>query len=274
MIYGSNDIKKRLYEVANLFDRKAKETIIFENFGKHILEINFILKNLKYNGRILDIGGGLGINLMCLRKLIGQTVELCLIDQFEEYTDDNRMGSSDIGLELMRDSKISLINQDFWKYPKLPYDSDHFDIITCFDVIEHLPSHPLKLFGEIKRVLKTNGVFIFGAPNAISLHRRFKLLLGIHPYMPFDAWCGEKYFQHYREYTPNEFRCLLDMSGFNHLETILSDEPSATRAYNNYHNGKHNKLSFIAVVLYIYFFLEKLLPRMRQSVYCIARKFV
>lgn len=272
MNYSKGDVAKTLCETAELFNNKAKDTILLENKGKHLLEINLILKHIENKSKILDVGGGVGVNLICLRKLHEINIELYLIDQFEEYNENNRMGSSDDGLNILQDAKACVKKQNFIDNPIFPYPSNFFDVITCFDVIEHLPNNPLKLFGEIKNKLKHDGILIVGVPNAVSFHRRMKLLMGKHPYIPFDEWCLERYYNHYREYSIHELPKMLAMAGFNVVETISSEEPIATMARSRYHNRQHALFSGISFALYINYFFEKLLPEMRQSIYCIAQK--
>lgn len=47
------------------------------------------------------------------------------------------------------------------------FPDDHFDIITLFEVIEHL-TEPLDLVSEIRRILKPGGVLLIGTGNADS----------------------------------------------------------------------------------------------------------
>ena len=273
--YSKKEIVNIINSVADLFGKPAQNTILSENAGKHLLELGLILRRLEdfqAPVRILDVGGGMGINLICLRRLIGKEIKLSLIDQFEEYDDHNRMGNAAIGNRILRESGISVINQNFMDDPKFPFHAESFDIITCFDVIEHLPSHPLRLFQEIKNVLTNNGVFIVGVPNAVSLHRRIKLLSGKHPYMPFDEWCQDKYFQHYREYSGSEMMKLLAMTGFIAEKTFLSLEPLATMAKNRYHSRHYKGFSLVSILLFLLYLLEKPLPNLRHTVYCVSKK--
>lgn len=45
-----------------------------------------------------------------------------------------------------------------------PFENQSFDVITCFEVIEHLPSHEL-LLSEARRLLKPDGVFLVSTPD-------------------------------------------------------------------------------------------------------------
>ena len=46
----------------------------------------------------------------------------------------------------------------------LPLASDSVDVVTCFEVIEHVP-HPLKVLAEVQRVLRQGGLFIVSTPD-------------------------------------------------------------------------------------------------------------
>ncbi|NQT72528.1 MAG: methyltransferase domain-containing protein [Chloroflexi bacterium] len=266
------EISQALYHVSNTFGQSAKDTILYENHGKHVYEIDMILSHMEESSRLLDLGGGLGVNLLCIRQLLGSSVELHLVDRFDEYTEHNRMGTHNVGLELMEKAGISITNQDFWTNPNLPYTGNYFDIVTCFDVVEHLPGHPLTMLREISRIINRRGIFILGGPNSVSLTKRAKLLFGRHPYSPFSLWCSDQYFSHYREYSQDEYRFLLNTSGFQHIKTTLTPEPSATRARTRFFNGKRHGLSTITLSFYCIYILEKLFTPLREGIYCSARK--
>ena len=263
----TKEISLKLQEVAGLFSQVARETILGDNFKKHVLEVDMLLKKSQQGDTILDVGGGMGVNLLCLRRL-NPTLELHLIDRFEEYTEENRMGPSEGGLKMMREADISVVSQDFWKNPTLPYDSDYFDIVTCLDVFEHLPGHPLRLLEEINRVLKRQGIVVIAGPNSITLMHRASLLLGRYPYTPLELWCQDNYYSHYREYSPDECRKLLEMSGFGEIETIMVPEPSCR---NRSQKGKYLGPLVTAAVWLIHL-TTLLVPGLRPSVYCLAKK--
>lgn len=270
--FTADNIAARLREVAEAFGPPAKSKILFENYGKYLFEIQLILKSLGEGTRILDVGGGMGVNLLCIQRLVNQDLRLHLVDRFEEYTEENRMGSSDRGLKLMEEAKISVHTQDFWLNAELPYKPESFDVVTIFAVIEHLPGHPLRLLREIRRILKHNGKLILSGPNSVSLVKKVKLLFGKHPYIPFDLWIADKYYSHYREYNRKEYRRLLELSGFKHIQTIMSLEHSKTRALNKYCFFKHGLFTPITMALYGIYISDILLPNSRPAVYCVGEK--
>jgi SAM-dependent methyltransferase len=247
--------------------------MLFENEGKHIHEISQIIELCPEPAQILDVGGGVGVNLLVLVRL-GLRYELFLVDRFEEYTDENRMGSAARALRLLRDHSIRVVNQDLLIDPLLPYEKLSFDAITCFDVIEHLPRNPLKLFHEIHRILRPRGNLLLGVPNAASTMKRMKLLFGKHPYIPFDSWCQAKYFDHFREYTAKECVKLLQMSGFENIRAELVAEPIRTRTRNKYwrvrRSGHSGRSIAIRLALQLNYLVDLLVPPLRASVYCYA----
>ncbi|MDP2874014.1 MAG: class I SAM-dependent methyltransferase [bacterium] len=53
---------------------------------------------------------------------------------------------------------------------KLPFSDEHFDIVTCLDVVEHLTDVHY-LFSEVHRVLRRGGIFLLTTP-PITLNSR------------------------------------------------------------------------------------------------------
>lgn len=47
---------------------------------------------------------------------------------------------------------------------KLPYPEGHFDVITCFEVIEHVPN-PEEVLAELDRLLAPDGLLLISTPN-------------------------------------------------------------------------------------------------------------
>ena len=265
-------VKNILSDIAEDFGPPARNTLLFANLGKHREEIKMILSNFNDRGAILDVGGGLGVNLLAIRKLLGESPALFLLDRFEEYVGENRMGKFDRNLKFLEEAGIKIINQDFWKNKVLPFKNDIFEEVTIFDVTEHLPANPIYLLKEMYRVLKPGGKIILGGPNSSFLLKRIRLLFGKHPYMPFDLWTTENYYSHYREYSKAEQIELLKMVGFKSISAVMSLEILKTQNKNRYHNDKKVSFSLKTIVLYILYLLEVINPNLRETIYCIGEK--
>lgn len=55
----------------------------------------------------------------------------------------------------------------------LPFESSFADVITCWDVIEHVPE-PAKYFSEFARIVKPGGVLVLSTPNPNCVSARLK----------------------------------------------------------------------------------------------------
>jgi SAM-dependent methyltransferase len=73
----------------------------------------------------------------------------------------------------------------------LPFSDQQFDLVCAFDVIEHITDDQ-RVFGELSRVLKDNGVLICSVP----VHARL--------WTAFDDWVG-----HVRRYDPPQLLAIL-----------------------------------------------------------------
>ena len=60
------------------------------------------------------------------------------------------------------------------------FESDFFDVVLCFEVLEHL-TDPENFITEVGRVVKNGGLILMSVPNVVSLGARIRMLLGILP---------------------------------------------------------------------------------------------
>jgi len=97
---------------------------------------------------------------------------------------------------------------------RLPYPPGSFDVVTCWEVIEHLGRDPMHMLWEINRVLKPQGILVLTTPNIASLRSIRDVLNGDSPYLFAHFSKTGALDRHMREYTPSEIRSMLASSGF------------------------------------------------------------
>jgi len=264
-------IENALAKVAKRLNIKACETVLFENRHKHIDEINTILRKIYHKNeiKIVDVGGGLGINLMVLRELLNdKKIELYLVDRFVEYNEDNKMGSFENIKNLLLDYDIKIINQDIVKNNRLIFDDDEIDVVTILDVVEHLPTNPNFILKEIFRILKPGGTIILSGPNLFGITEVLKFISGRHPYMDFNLWMQPQYFSHFREYTKKEYEKILLNSGFTSVKSSLRLSHFKTRFLYQYWKRKLKWYDYRNIILAMIFLFLIIFPLFKPSVLC------
>ena len=69
---------------------------------------------------------------------------------------------------------------------KLPLGGKQFDVLTCFQVIEHLHGGVRSLMHEFTRVLKPGGLVVISGPNAVNLRKRITVACGVNNFSRFS----------------------------------------------------------------------------------------
>src|SRR6185369_9989458 len=126
------DPRLAVREVAEQFGEPARSTILFENWYKHLFELQLIREFLPEAGTLIDVGGGLGVNLICLRRL-GYRGRIVLIDRFAEYDSMNRMGAQERGRAIVAEHDVEVLESEFWPTLALPVGEAQADVVTSFD---------------------------------------------------------------------------------------------------------------------------------------------
>ena len=112
--------------------------------------------------RILDVGCGTGANLLML----------------SQYGDAEGVDISDDALAFCRERGLDQVRKGAGE--QLPYDDNTFDLVTAFDVVEHMDDD-LAGLREMFRVLRPGGhalifvptfMFLWGLQDDVSHHRR------------------------------------------------------------------------------------------------------
>ena len=139
-LYSTEDYKNHTVKV---YDKSRKYKI--QRFGKERIKI---LKKYKKKGNLLDFGCGSGWFLELAKNHF---------DSFGiEFSDQLR--------EILNEKYSIKAFKDFTHVPK----GLKFDVITAFDVIEHLED-PIFFLKTIRKYLKTNGIALIYTPNKNSL---------------------------------------------------------------------------------------------------------
>ncbi len=111
-----------------------------------------------------------------------------------------------------------------------------YDFIVLAEILEHLYTAPPLVLAFVKSLLTDDGVLVLQTPNAASLSKRIKLLLGRNPYemIRMDPMNPG----HFREYTRKELSALADDLGFRveeqstsfYFDTRFAHRPSGESA--------------------------------------------
>ena len=87
------------------------------------------------------------------------------------------------------------------------YNKIEFDVITSFEVIEHINNPEIEI-QNIKKLLRTKGLFYFTTPNFNSISR----------FILQENWNVIEYPEHLSYYTAKTINCFLNNKGFEKIE--------------------------------------------------------
>lgn len=173
----SKGLSNKLYQTARTIMLGRKKVLVEKITG---------LKK----GKILDIGSGTGYFASTMKK------GGWLADGIEINEKARDFSKSHFGLEVNTPDRI------------LEYESDSFDCITLWHVLEHFHD-PLKYFSDIYRMLKSGAFCIVAIPNCSSYDAN-------HYKQFWAAWDVPRHLWHFE---PSTLRTISEKAGFN-LENI------------------------------------------------------
>jgi SAM-dependent methyltransferase len=112
---------------------------------------------------------------------------LDLMSSWQSHLPENLRFRRLIGLglnesELKKNSLLSeSVVQDLNLNPRLPFESDSFDVVTCTVSVEYLID-PLAVFEEVSRVLRNDGYFIVTFSNRWFPTKTIKIWTELHEF--------------------------------------------------------------------------------------------
>ena len=162
------------------------------------------------NGKLLDIGCAEGAFLKWAERRNYETYGLDISEFALGQITGQRVGQTGL---LVADVST------------LPFTDSCFDIITCFDVLEHI-EEPLIALSEINRILKEGGLFMVSTPNISSVGLQWKgeNWYGYHKthvsLLSSKVWC-ELFANTGFKILDVFYDTLWDTPYFNHVPTLL-----------------------------------------------------
>ncbi|RZB30172.1 MAG: hypothetical protein SRB1_02452 [Desulfobacteraceae bacterium Eth-SRB1] len=159
-----------IYTDLILFERRVQETYSENYFKEHYLEVlaskvlffNDILESIENEtgrvGKILDVGCGIGTFLEIAR---------------DRGWDTTGIEVSSFAAQYARDKKLR-VYEGF--VGQVPLEYKEFDLITAWDVIEHVEK-PIDFLSIINSILKEDGFLVLKMPNTCSISVRFYMKL-------------------------------------------------------------------------------------------------
>lgn len=138
-------------------------------FQRHVAGYRLALEHVR-DREVLDVGIGEGYGMNMLAEVARSVTALEFTPELAEYA----------AAKYARPNLRVLQG----RAEQLPFPDESFDVVTSFQLIEHVPEYP-RFIAEARRVLRPGGVMLTVTPN------RRMMLSGVNPY-------------HFTEFDPQE----------------------------------------------------------------------
>ena len=184
-------------------DASYIETQLQANARKFNNQADIVRNHLPLpNAKVLDIGCGGGLFLSLLKQNGAEVIGIELSDSRAQYAKTNH------GLEIDKHP----IEHDFWQKGF----SNHFDVVTLWDVIEHV-NYPFEALQSAANVLKRGGILAIDTPCRDGFYHRFgeltyKLTDGKYPTF-LNAMYSSHLFGHKQIFSTTEMKSLFESVG-------------------------------------------------------------
>jgi SAM-dependent methyltransferase len=159
------------------------------------------------SGRLLDYGSYFGNISLMFRD---RQFDVEAVDGYASY------GAAFGGIvPMLRDAGVTVrdfrdVGRDLGGLP-----ADHYDVIFCMGVIEHIPHTARSLLQPLNRVLKPGGCLVIDTPNLAYLYNRQRLARGesVMAAIASQYYADPPFEGHHREYTAAELVWMLRQIG-------------------------------------------------------------
>lgn len=185
-------------------DYRAAASLYVKSFARRL---SFALRHGPTGGRALDVGCAAGFCMQALSELGFESYGVEVSETIARHAID-RLGFDTVHIGTLEDA---------------PFSDQTFDLITMWDVVEHVPD-PRSLLARARELLTPSGLLVLETQNIDSAFAR---VLG-------RRWHHYKHAEHIYHFTPGSLRQLLSTAGF------------AVTAMTPRYGGKYVSLEFIA----------------------------
>jgi SAM-dependent methyltransferase len=152
-------------------------------------QLDLIRRTVPHGGKVMDIGGGIGLFSPSLGRAGYRTT---LVDKFDDPVNKHYPIAS-----LRTHDGVEIIEADATRY--IPPENS-FDAISCIHSIEHWHRSPKTALHAMMRALKPGGMLLIGVPNCVHLKHRIGTLFGRNKWSPMEDWYERPAFRsHVRE---------------------------------------------------------------------------
>lgn len=118
-------------------------------FHEHLARYRFSISLIKSSHNVVDIGCGDGYGIFYLSKYCTKAVGID-VDSRTIQIAKNKYQAANLSYQS--------VDKDQWQL------SDKFDLVTCFEVFEHVPE-PEVILRKIQQILRPGGILIISTPN-------------------------------------------------------------------------------------------------------------
>ncbi len=204
-------VTEHLTRVAEAVPQRERETWFYQQwpFYHHVLTL--MQRHVPPPARGLDVGASPG-HFLVAASMMGYAMEG--LDLAPEAPFIHEAG------ELFHQAfDVPVHTCDILQDP-FPVADATYDFVTFTEVLEHLPTWPLRPLQEMARVLKPGGLLFLTTPNVAKLQNRLKFLLGHNIYTSLETMISlSVHKRHVREYTLGEVAELTRRAGLTPLLT-------------------------------------------------------
>jgi SAM-dependent methyltransferase len=265
-----SELTARLQQVCEDFRPEVRRRGIYRSWRAYRFLLRELSPHLVAGRHYVDLGAGAGVIPLAVASL---GLHVTVLDTWTQYSpeNDNLMGTTDEIIARFDRAGIRCVQWDLLCDP-LPLATNCCDLLSLFDVLEHIPK-PRVLLREVRRLLRPGGLLVIKLPNAANLRNRLRLLGGQSPHPDaIEDWFSERFFGHYREMTAGELERILPLFGFEVTRLKYSSACHWNTRNGDGFDRRFRINSLRQLAKFGYFGATALVPAFRYEILLIARK--